>query len=59
LPPIHQSRAGWQGPAGHTEVLVHTGQHYDDGMSAVFVRKHVRCGSDLVIVKIGVLAVSR
>jgi len=25
--------------AGHTEVLVHTGQHYDDGMSAVFFRE--------------------
>ena|GEM_PF-5394319 len=24
--------------AGHTEVLVHTGQHYNDGMSAVFFR---------------------
>ena len=25
--------------AGHTEVLVHTGQHYDDEMSAVFFRE--------------------
>jgi len=25
--------------AEHTEVLVHTGQHYDDGMSAVFFRE--------------------
>jgi UDP-N-acetylglucosamine 2-epimerase len=25
--------------AGHAEVLVHTGQHYDDGMSAVFFRE--------------------
>jgi len=25
--------------AGHTEVLVHTGQHYDDDMSAVFFRE--------------------
>jgi len=25
--------------AGHTEVLVHTGQHYDDVMSAVFFRE--------------------
>lgn len=25
--------------AGHTEVLVHTGQHYDDTMSAVFFRE--------------------
>ena len=25
--------------AGHTEVLVHTGQHYDDGMSAIFFRE--------------------
>lgn len=25
--------------AGHREVLVHTGQHYDDGMSAVFFRE--------------------
>lgn len=24
---------------GHVEVLVHTGQHYDDGMSAVFFRE--------------------
>jgi len=24
---------------GHTEVLVHTGQHYDDEMSAVFFRE--------------------
>jgi len=22
--------------AGHTEILIHTGQHYDDRMSAVF-----------------------
>ena len=25
--------------AGHQEVLIHTGQHYDDGMSAVFFRE--------------------
>ena len=25
--------------AGHTEVLVHTGQHYNDEMSAVFFRE--------------------
>ena len=25
--------------AGHREILVHTGQHYDDGMSAVFFRE--------------------
>jgi len=31
--------------AGHTEVLVHTGQHYDDGMSAVFFRElRQECG---------------
>ena len=25
--------------AGHTEFLLHTGQHYDHGMSAVFFRE--------------------